>query len=329
MGWYATETLGDTYEETKGFLLPFDPRLWLKISVILFFVGGSYGSFPTGGTGGTGFEGSEDVTQGGLFDEVPTDDLTLEEVRSFLTETQTGRYILAFAIAFIIVLVFYTYLSAVFTFVYYRSIEDREVLLKAGFKRYAVDGFKLFLFNWLIGIVSLASVGALVYAFFFGPYSVGTVALVAVPIWILGWIFGFVVKNFVVPEMVTREAGFVEALRRSAGYVRDEWKQALVFAVTKFVLAIAASALVGAAFAISLLVLAIPFIIVGVVLYLISEILGAAVSLLFLLALLTAFFLITVPVQTYIFGWVLNVYEKFVGNVEPETPGPRGQGKRN
>lgn len=45
MSLHAVENVDDAFRATKAFLLPFDRRRWLKLAVVVFFVGGS--SLPT------------------------------------------------------------------------------------------------------------------------------------------------------------------------------------------------------------------------------------------------------------------------------------------
>jgi MFS family permease len=306
LSWYAIDTLGEAYEETKEFLLPFDLRLWLKIAFVLFFVGG-YSSFPTsfGNTGGGMGGVQEEVGETQV--EVPeTPDAVLEELSNLITPL-----VLSILLAVLIVGVIYSYLSSVFTFVFYRSVQDAEVRLRAGVKRYAYDGLKYFVFNLLMLVLWLASL-ALAVAAFFNAVPVGLSVLAAlVPLWVLLWLVSFYVRSLTVPEMVAEDAGFVESLKRTYGYVRGEPKQAAVFLVASIVIGIAAAAVLSVAVAAISIIAAIPLVILGVVLYFISPLLVAVPAIVGVLFLLVALFAVSVPVQTYVFGWILNVHSRF------------------
>ena len=54
MSLYAVENIGDAYEATRAFLFPFSLRRWLKLALVVFFVGGA--SLGSGFQGGFEFD---------------------------------------------------------------------------------------------------------------------------------------------------------------------------------------------------------------------------------------------------------------------------------
>ncbi len=317
MTWYATDTLEETYGETKEFLFPFDVWLWLKISVILLFVGGSYSGVPTTGYGDS-LEAVELWLEQDAATEELLDDVGGEEVAQALEDVALQGWALAFAAALLIVFVVWTYLAAVFEIVFYRSMHDDEVRLKWGFKRYVKEGFAYFVFNWLMLAASLGGFALLIYAFFRPGLGLGTAASLAALTWVVVWLLSFVVRNLALPEVAVADTGFLQGFRVSLGYVRREWKQALVFLLVKVVVGVVASVLVTVAVTLASVVLLIPLILAGLVLYFVSPWLVAVPVLVFVLGILVIWFLVAVPVQTYIYRWVLNVYGGFSATEETQ-----------
>lgn len=310
MSWYAVDELGSSFDQTKEFLLPFDLRRWLKLSVIIFFAGGSTSSFQSAGstTQNTGRMEAGELT--GELGNVPSEIPPMEEIIT------SDIFIAAVALIGVLFLLL-SYLSAVFTFVFYRSIRDDEVALKASFSEYAYDGFKYFVFNLGMFILWILTVGGLVAAFFFNFYSIAFLLPIVIPLWILLGIVSFVVKNITLPEMVVQDTGFIKGLRKSYGYIRDEWKQAGVFLIAKIVIGIVVSVLMGTAVVIAAVGLAIPLVIIGILLYLLHPWLVGIAVVVGITGILVAWVAVAIPIETYVYTWVLNVYGSF--SEESET----------
>jgi len=137
------------------------------------------------------------------------------------------------------------------------------VELRSGFRRYAYDGFKYFLFNLGITAVTLLSVVVLILGFLSNPLTGAVLLLFLVPFWFFLWLVSFYVKNVALPEIVVEETGFIESLKNAYGYIHEEWKQAAVFLLVKVVVGIVVAVLIGAALVAAVVALAIPLVVLG------------------------------------------------------------------
>ncbi|MFW5929464.1 MAG: DUF7544 domain-containing protein, partial [Halobacteriota archaeon] len=89
--------------------------------------------------------------------------------------------------------------------------------------------------------------------------------------------------------------------------------ETLAFLVTKFVVGVVAYVLVSIVVALGMVALAIPLVLLGLVVYFVSPALLLVPLVLGILGLLVLSFGVTVPVQTYVFTWVLGVHARFAG----------------
>ncbi|MFP4632128.1 MAG: hypothetical protein ACLFMT_01665 [Halobacteriales archaeon] len=309
MSWYAVDALGDASDETKEFLWPFDARQWLKLAVIVFFAGGgggfgsmmnNAGSWNQPGAG----PGMGDGTGAGYAE-------FERAVSEALNDPEVVRLIAAVAVVFFVVLLLFQYLSSVFSFVFYRVVDDEDVRIRAPFREHAVDGAKYMVFQLLVLGVVLGGFVAVAAAFFADPGLGFGLLLAVILLWLLVSVVALFVHTLALPTMVREDAGFVEALHVTGGRVRAEWKQALVFLLANVVVSIAAGVVVAVGLVLSIIALAIPLVVLGVLLSLVSETLVLIPMLLGVVGLLVAWFLFAVPAQTYVYRWVLDVHAGF------------------
>ncbi|KPN30121.1 hypothetical protein SY89_00843 [Halolamina pelagica] len=120
--------------------------------------------------------------------------------------------------------------------------------------------------------------------------------------------------QFVVPVMIAENRNVLAAWRRFWPTLTGQWKQYLVYVFVRFVLSIAVGLVVGIVTFVGMLILAIPFVIVGVggvALLSVSEIAGGALIAitiaLFVLLLFVLALLLSVPVQTFLRYYALLV----------------------
>lgn len=308
MGWYALDPLQEALDETKGFLWPFDASRWLRLAVIVFFAGGSGGGFGSGlnnasqGFGESYGEGTAANASLQEFERTVTEALSDPEVVSLL--------VIAAALILGLVVVF-SYLSAVFEFVFYRVLIDEDVRILGPFRRFAVDGLKYMLFRLTLLAVMFGGLAGVIAAFVADPGLALLLLPVLIVFWLLIAVIGFFVKTLAIPTMVREGTGFIEALKIAGGQVRAEWKQAGVFLLTNLVVTIAAGIVVSIGLIVAVIGLAIPLAIIGLPLAAISEVLVAIPIVLGLIGLLVAWALLAVPVQTYVYHWILDVHAGF------------------
>ncbi|WP_254536919.1 DUF7544 domain-containing protein [Halomarina litorea] len=312
---HAISDLDEAFEATRDFLLPFDARTWLRLAVVVFFVGGASAQFS-----GTNFQFSGDDVPGefGEFGEfpaaLPVDLLTLA---------------VALVALGVLLALGFLYLGSVMEFVLLDAVrrDSPEVALRRSVRRHARRGLRLFGFRVALGLAVLTTVALLVAPVVLtlaggptDPASVGIVVLV-VPLVLLVAGLAAVVDGFtaafVAPVMLLESRRVVAGWRRFWPTLRREWKQYLAYALVGVALNFVAGiglAVVGTLVALTLLV---PFGLVGGLVVLaalgtggLSVLAGAAlagIGLLYVACLLVALAVALVPVRTY-----LRYYSLFV-----------------
>jgi hypothetical protein len=321
MAWSAIDALDDARRATTDVLLPFDTGRWLRLAVIAFFIGGVGSGFQ----GGTNFGGGGGTPGGpggpGLPGGIP----------------DFGTFVTIFAVVAGVVLLFVllsVFVGSVLEFVLVEGLRDREISLREPFGRYLRAGFGLFLFRFVLGLLVLAviliPVALLVTGVVAGDASV---FLLVFPLILVALVAGLAValidlltRDLVVPAMFAESRGVLSGWGRIWGVIRREWRQIGVYVLARIVLSIAAGIAVGIVATLALLIVAIPFVLVGGLLFAGLTAVGGGtvgtggwlllgvVGFLFLLAALAVSAFVQVPVVTY-----FRYYSLFVlGDVEPE-----------
>jgi len=315
MALHALDDIDDAVEATKRFLLPVDRARWLGLAVLMFFVTGGgmsvqFPAFPGGGfdsdTGtGDGIDPGEPGTG------VP--DLTPE-----ITPTLVAL-IVGLVALFAVVALGYLYLSAVTEFVFVGSLRRETVELGAYTRPNLGRGLRLFAFRLVVLLVTGATVVGvpLVLGAAAGgwpPTEWGTAAVVTavlvgavlalVAALLVGNLLGFTTV-FVVPIMLAEDRGVIGAWRRFWPTLVGQWKQYLVYAVVGFLLSIGIGIATGTIIGIGAVVLAIPFVLVGLAVIAASGFSGVGavfvvvLAVIYLLAVLVGSLLVQVPFQTF------------------------------
>lgn len=307
MALHAVENLGDAYAVTRNFLIPLDIRRWLKLAVVVFFIGGGM-NFPSFQYNMPGTP--EQIPENGLPSVIPSDIMTIVAA--------------AVVVAVVLALVF-TIVGAIMEFVFVESLRADDINIRQYWSRRWRQGLRLFGFRIAIGLPVLGVfLGWMVLSV--APFLTGTgdpfvpigVFLLGIPLlFLLGVIYALIsgfMTVFVVPLMIKDETGVVAGWRRLWPSVKAEWKQYLAYAVVSFVLTLALGFLASFVLGIAALVLFLPLAGVGFTIY-------ATVSLsstvgLVSLGILAVFFvavmvllwaLAQVPVLTYLRYYALLV----------------------
>lgn len=321
MPMHALEDLDDAYAATKSFLWPINRSRWLKLAIVVFFLGGP-------GTGSNIIQSNIPAEQA-----PPTGLPPLPDIgpRIWVVVTIVVAAVVLIGLLFLLI-------RSVMDFIFIESLRQEEVTVRRYWAQRWRQGVRLFGFRLVIGLFVLGS-AATVAGFYLLPLMVnvgpGTggpltgISLVAVlllfPVIVVlavlvGLISGFTTV-FVVPIMVLEDCGVIAGWRRLWPTITQHPWQYLAYAVAGFVLSIAGGILVAIAVGIAVIVLLIPFGILGAIgFFLLTTVppfgIGvlAIVGLLFGLAVLVMVAIAQVPVVTY-----LRYYALFVlGDIEPD-----------
>jgi hypothetical protein len=311
MPWYAIEAIDDAVEPTKSLLVPVDVRTWLKLAVVVFFLGGAGGVPPTGFQ----FSTSPDEFGPGVG---PTEPLPPELVPSpeTLVTIAVAAFLLGVGFAVVFALV-----GSVMEFVFVESLRARAVAVR----RYADDnlgkGLRLFGFRLVVFLLVVAPTAVAALAVFSGvalgtPAAILGALLVFLPVLLVSGVLlalvdGFTTE-FVVPVMLLRDDGVLGGWRAFLPTLRAEWRQFAVYALLRVALTVAAATAVSIVGGVVATIVAVPFAVLfgllvvafGGPIAVVSSALGIALAVLLVVALLVAvgivLAVVSVPVAAYL-----------------------------
>ncbi|WP_418281993.1 DUF7544 domain-containing protein [Halorubrum sp. DTA98] len=311
MALHAVRNIEEAFVVTREFLLPFDVRRWLKLALVVFFVGSGL-SFPSVQFNASG--PADGATESELPFAVPTDVLPTDVV----------LIVVALVVAGVIAGVLFALVGAIMEFVLIESLRTGEVSIRRYWRARWRQGLRLFGFRIAIGIPALATfVGWL--ALLFVPLFTGRALtvpfvafLLAVPIlFVVALVYGVVsgfTTVFVVPLMIRDDSGVLAGWRRLWASIRTAWKQYLAYAVIGFLLTIAVGLVASIAVGFVALAVFVPLLIVAGVTHVavsLSSTIGIVVlvglALVFGTTMIAVWALAQVPVVTYLRYYALLV----------------------
>lgn len=327
MPWHAFDAVDDALDSTRRFLFPFSFGKWLRLAVIVFFLG-------AGGSGGgnvsNAFNGVPDGGQPGGPVTQPT--MPPNDVLWFIGIVVAAILLVALVFAII---------SATMRFVFVDALRTDDVRVRGPFKRRFGKGVRLFVFELVLGLLLLLPfiVGGLAVVFGFVSLEslgasfvnlgVGVIVLLGLLYVLAAIVIGFVLgftNQFVVPVMIVEDSGVLAGWSRFWTTLRREWKQFVVYVFVRFVLQLG----VGIATGIVGFILAIVvFLVAGAIGFGLAAVFGgfqalisttAGIAALVVLVVLTilvmtvVFLPIKILVQTYFTTYELSV----LGGVNPQ-----------
>lgn len=317
MSSFVTEKLEEALEETKDLLLPFDLGTWLRLIVIMLFVGGGGFNFPTSFPTGSGgdYSGTGDYSQS-YSQEVPTSntgDLISAQFSDLghMTGLAAGSSS-AGSMAMVVVLVlfalgfglFWMYLSSVFEFIFYQSLLDKDVSIRGNFRKHYGNGLRYFGFRLGFMLIILGMIGGIIAAIFLSPI-LGILGILPAIIFFIGMaIFAALVHDFVLIKMIESGEGLIASWKEIWPDIRENAADVLLYFIIKMVVALA----LGIAIVIVALIFVIPAVLVLVIggTNLLTGILFALLLLLTVAAVLT----VKVPVQTFLYYYTILIYHE-------------------
>ncbi|MDF9747884.1 DUF7544 domain-containing protein [Natrinema salsiterrestre] len=327
MSLHAVENIGEAFSVTREFLTPIDVRRWLKLALVVFFVGSGV-SFPSAQFNTS--TPSRDVPESGLPFNVPVDIVLL---------------VVALIVAGLLLGALFTLIGAIMEFVLIESLRTGEVSIRRYWSRRWRQGLRLFGFRIAIGVPMVALFAGWL-ALLVVPILTGldltipfAAFLVGIPVlFIIGLLYALVsglTTVFVVPLMIQADSGVLAAWMRLWGSIRSAWKQYLTYIVIAFLLTVAAGIIASSVVGIIAIVLLIPVLIVAAVTHVtvslsstVGTVLLVGLALLFGLSILIISALAQVPVVMYLRYYALlvlgDIEESFdiLSNHQSTTEGP-------
>jgi hypothetical protein len=280
---YAFSRLEETFSRTKNLLWPPRRDVWLRLALIALFVGGGAG-FPNTSRYNVG-EGNLPAGMAG----------SLPEIAPLIA----GLVIVVLAIALLWMLV-----GATMQFVFVDMLSTGDIRIRRFFRERLGKGVRLFLFQFVFMLLLILGVAAVAFMLFgvsgAGPrVGVSFLILAFIPIilavaLIVGVVFLLTI-DFVVPIMIREDCGVIEGWRRLIGVVSANLWQTVAYIVAKLVLGLVAAIAQAVVVILAMLVIAIPFILIGIVL-----LTAGLANYVLLLALLIPYLIIAIPVALLI-----------------------------
>lgn len=274
MSWYVIDAVDKAVERTRRCLFePFDIIKWLKLALIVFFIGET-GNFNGGGNGGS-YDSSGETLD---FSWVPDGFIHVFDNLSASSEMAIILGLLIFIFAFIIILVL---ISSIMEFVLVDSLVSNEVRLVEYFRRYLGKGLSLFILRILIFFLTMIAIviAALPFIFLIEAASddpsmilvilmvfmlIGVIFLTVV---ILGAINSFI--SMAIPVSMYQTSGIFSAFSSVFRQFRNDWKQIVIYWIGRLVLGIIVAVISLILMVIGIIGIGLILLIIDVLLYLI------------------------------------------------------------
>jgi len=319
----ALDALDDALTATTQLLWPFDRSIWLRLAVVMLFVGG-----------GGGFNGSAVSNLGNVGDTGPGTGPAPGTGPGLPTVTAEELLLVGLVLlAIVLVVLALQAIGSVMEFVFVRSLQERTVRLRGYFGTHWRQGARLFGFRLGVNLLNLLVLATVLVPLLWATAGLDPAAwtlptlvpviVVGIPLFVvdsvlIGAFLGFTTM-FVVPVMLVEDRPVVAAWRRLWGVIRREPKEFLVYLIVSVVLGFGIGLVTSIVTIVVAIALGIPFAIVGLVSVLALSVLGlvpvALVVLvsIYLVLLFVIVLIIAVPFRTYLRYYALLT----LGGVEP------------
>ena len=283
---YAFSRLEGAFHRTKSLLWPPQWGVWLRLAVIALFVGGGI-SLPDVFQYNYGGSDLPPGVAGSLPGIVPL--------------------IVAFIVVVLAIALLWMLAGAAMQFVFVDMLSTGDIHIRRFFRERLGKGVRLFLFQvGLIAVMILAVMAFVFMLFGLGGAGPGVAApfliIALIPaILVVALLFGLVfllTTDFVVPIMIREDCGVIQGWRRLTGVISAGFWQTVVYVIARFVLGLIAAIVQAILIILALLVIAIPFVLIGIVL--IAAFQENIMNITLLLALAIPYLIVAIPVALLI-----------------------------
>ena len=282
---YAFNRLDGAFQRTKSLLWPIRWGVWLRLALIALFVGGGV-SFPNT----SGYDFNEGDLPPGVMESLPG-----------IATIVVALILIVLAIALV-----WWIVGTVMQFVFVDMLRTGDIHIRPFFGERLGKGLRLFLFQaGLTLILVFAMIAFILMLVGLGGSSGGGAGvgvafiLLFIPfVLVTALLFGIIfllTHDFVVPIMIHEDCGVIEGWRRLFEMISENVWQTVVYIVTRFVLGLVAGIVQAVLVILAMLIIAIPFVLIGIVL-----LAALQANIVLLLALLIPYLIIAVPVALLI-----------------------------
>ena len=273
---YALSRLDSAFDHAKSLLWPVRWDIWLRLAVVALFVGCGIDSL-----------GNSNLPYA-------AGSLVLGSTMSVMVSS-IAAVVLGIALLWLLA-------GATMQFVFVDMLSTGDIHIRRFFRERLGKGARLFLFELALIAVMILAIAAFVFMLI-GVEGAGAatslliIALIPV-ILVAALLFGLVfllTTDFVVPIMIREDCGIIAGWRRLIGMIASRFWQTVVYVIVRFVLGLVAAIAQAILVILALVVIAIPFILVGIVL-----LAALQENIVLLLALVIPYLIIAIPVALLI-----------------------------
>lgn len=262
-------------ERTRKCLIePFDLIKWLKLALIVFFVGGA-----SGYNGGGNYGGNSYNPDTGLSDLPGGAASSLSHIGNYVYEHLSMLIvgIIAFLLLYIIIM---SLIGSVMEFVFVESLVSNDVQLIRYFSRYFGKGITLLIFKLILSLILLIPIGilALIFIMLVGAdiYNGGilfsilfiTAFLFLLLLFVVLATMVFSFLSMAVPVSMYTGKSIFDAFGNVLQQFRADWKQIFIYWIGRGLLSIAAGIITTIAGLIGAVIMLIAFLVIDLILYL-------------------------------------------------------------
>ncbi len=246
--YYAFCAIDQAVARTKNILIPIKRGVWLRLALIGFFVGGSFGGFET----------------------------TWQENHSFLQSIPAidmagiGPELFTIVAAIIAFGFCYALLSGIFQFIFFDAIRDDNIAIKQYFSMEIGNGLRYFCFIFAISVIIFTLLAIPVALILSGAAPGGTETFAQRTSLVIGYIvyalalgipyliMVMFTTDFVIPIMRLDKCGILAGWRQCFMLFRGRWSQAVVYTGIKIIFLLVMGITVGIMVGIAAVLFGIP-----------------------------------------------------------------------
>jgi len=279
---YAFSRLEGAIHRMKSLLWPFKWDTWLRLAIIAFFVGGG-------------------ISMPNLFQyQFDGSDFAAGTIGS--TPAVVATVVLVILAVVLVLALIWAFIGAAMRFVFVDMLSTGDIRIRRFFRDRLGKGVRLFAFE--IALTAAMFIAMIVSAFLvFGFWGTNAAAplllLLLIPLALIAAIlFGLILlltTDFVVPIMICEDCGVIRGWRRLIRMTSADSRQIAIYIVTRLVLGFIVGIVLAVLVILTLVVIAIPFILVGIVL-----LAALQENIVLLLALVIPYLIIAIPVALLI-----------------------------
>ena len=317
MGWLAFDNIDEALQDSKEILLPFNFKTWGLFAIIILLSGYFAVSFPGIPGGGFGTTPDAGMETDSVAETSFTNNFVMQSglnpgdfTGAFQQSSMDASLFLLAGAGIIGLVTALLFITSVFHFVMYRSVKDKEPQIGLA-REYISEGFQFFLYRVTTFLALLLGLGILalplIVSLWTGLAIIPLAILLLIGFAVLDWI----VIHLVLPDMIYSEKGLIQAFRSSLEVVQNQFREVAVFWLTKWVIGIVLGIGVSMVLISGLVLLALPFIVIGGLMYLagLTGLWSLPVAIVYGLMAFVAVLYAAVPVRVFIFSYILNMYE--------------------